>query len=63
LRVRRLAMREAPVRFLLVCAACGVGPDGNAHHWRALLALEEDATETVETFCPECAKEEFGDAG
>jgi hypothetical protein len=40
----------------LVCAECGAESEAGAVGWRAYL----DDDEAVVTFCPECAKREFG---
>jgi hypothetical protein len=44
----------------LVCAECCREFDEQARGWRAYLALEEDGTDSVETFCEACAVEAFG---
>jgi ribosomal protein L44E len=43
----------------LLCAECGKQADANAEGWRAYLTSDEP--EEVATFCPDCAKREFGD--
>jgi hypothetical protein len=43
----------------LVCAECGRESEPDAAGWRAYL---DDDGQAV-TFCPECAKLEFGDGG
>jgi hypothetical protein len=47
---------------MVVCAECRYGSDQRAAGWKAFLTAEEDGSEGVEVFCPECAKEAFGDA-
>lgn len=42
----------------LTCANCGAVADDAAKGWRAYLDDEGQAV----TFCPECAREEFGNA-
>jgi hypothetical protein len=50
------------VAFVLTCAECGKRSDEEEGlGWRGLLALEEDGSESVEVFCPECHRDEFGD--
>ena len=46
----------------LTCAECGRESDEEARGWRAYLTGEEGAVDGVEIFCPDCAREEFGDA-
>lgn len=41
----------------LVCVECGA-QSVSAHGWRAFLTIDE----AVATYCPDCAREEFGDA-
>lgn len=53
---RRRAQRAQPAP--LVCEECGKTSEGSARGWRALLTTDDD----VATFCPACAREEFGDA-
>jgi hypothetical protein len=50
-------MSEA-VEFHLVCEECGNSSDGSARGWRALLTIDDQAA----IYCPDCAREEFGDA-
>jgi hypothetical protein len=45
----------------LSCAECGEDSDAFAVGWRALLTAEEDGSESVAVFCPNCAGE-FDDA-
>jgi hypothetical protein len=38
----------------LICEECGVESDDRAVGWEAHLGLEDDNTEVVACFCPEC---------
>jgi hypothetical protein len=42
---------------MLVCAECRYGADRLATGWKAFLTAEEDGSEEVEVFCPDCAQE------
>jgi hypothetical protein len=64
-RCRRLRVVDVspPVRFVLVCAECGVAGDGGMRGWRAYRAddLEDDEdVPEVLIFCRDCAEREFG---
>ena len=48
--------------LLIVCAECGVESEGSARGWRAFLTGEEGEEESVEVFCPKCARAEFDTA-
>lgn len=41
----------------LVCVGCARIGDEGAVGWRALLTVDDE----IATYCPECAREEFGD--
>ena len=45
----------------LICEECGRQADVVAHAWRTVLTLEEDGSTQTATYCPECARREFGD--
>ena len=46
---------------MLRCDQCGAIDAGPGLGWRAMLGLEDDdETEAVEVFCPECYEREFG---
>lgn len=56
--VLRMTRREEAI----VCAECGIRSGERARGWRALLAVEEAGDgDTIEVFCPACARREFGD--
>lgn len=44
---------------VLVCAECGKESEAGARGWRALLTVDDE----LATYCPDCAREECGDAG
>lgn len=46
----------------LTCAECGTTAEDDAPGWRAYLTGEDGEVDGVEVFCPECAREEFGDS-
>lgn len=41
----------------LECVECGVVSEGSARDWRAFLTIDDE----VATYCPDCAREEFGE--
>lgn len=41
----------------LICEECGVESDARAAGWEAHLTLEDDGSEGVAFFCPECVDE------
>jgi hypothetical protein len=45
----------------LACAECGIRSDREASRWQGHLveADDDERTESVEFFCPACAKREF----
>lgn len=51
--------QRKPLPGCLRCVECGVDSDqkGGARGWWALLTVDDEAA----TYCPECAREEFGD--
>lgn len=49
------------VTVKLICEECGRQADVVAHAWRTVLTLEEDDSTQTATYCPECARREFGD--
>jgi hypothetical protein len=44
----------------LVCVECSTVSDDAAIGWRACLTDDEYEPTAVATFCPQCAKREFG---
>lgn len=50
-------MAGADLQTKLVCVECGVRDDGE-RGWRAYLTVDDE----VATYCPDCARKEFGDA-
>jgi len=44
-------------RSHLVCEECGCESDDRAPGWEGHLAIEDDDTESVAFFCPECVDE------
>ncbi len=44
---------------LLRCVECGVVSTGQARGWQALFVEDDE----VDTWCPDCARREFGDDG
>jgi hypothetical protein len=54
---------QSNVRFVLVCAECGIAGVGITRGWRAYRAddLEDDPDEPEVLFlCPDCSEREFG---
>ena len=45
----------------LICEECGRQADVVAHAWRTVLTNEDDGSTQTATYCPECARREFGD--
>ena len=45
----------------LTCEECGRQADVVAHAWRTYLTYEDDDSTETATYCPECARREFGD--
>jgi hypothetical protein len=41
----------------LICDECGSKSDDRAWGWEAYLGYEDDGTESVAVFCPECVVE------
>ena len=50
----------AETETVLECIECGARSEGAAHGWRALLTDGEHEPEAVAVYCPDCAREEFG---
>ena len=46
---------------VLECTECGQESEEHVMGWRAYLTVEDDGSEAVLVFCPECAEREFGD--
>lgn len=48
---------------MLRCVECGRRSEesGFSEGWRAYPTLEEDGSESLALFCPECAEREFGE--
>jgi len=54
-------MELSRVRWILVCAECGLESAGVARGWRAYLCdLDDDGQDEVLCFCPACAEREAG---
>jgi len=53
----RVSEREQKAEAVLACVECGKRAEGSARGWRALLTVDDE----VATYCPECAREEFGE--
>jgi hypothetical protein len=41
----------------LICEECGCESDDHAWGWEAHLGLDDDGTESVAVFCPDCVAE------